>query len=275
MYARERHVALAAARAAARAIAAVQAEGFGVEFKDAAKDDPVTAADRASNEAVVSALRAAFPDDVIVAEEDAVPAGFAAARRCWFVDPLDGTKEFVAGVPEWCVMIGLAVGGRATVGVVLVPSGGYALVGEVGLGASLVDAAGERPLHLRDVTGSSHVRIVTSRSRRSGLLDAMFKALGEPAEVRCGSVGVKIAKLLLGEADGYIHPRGGPKLWDLCAPDAIVRAAGGRFTDLTGAEIDYARAGVAHDDGMVVSGPALHGRLLDAVAQGLSSHGRE
>lgn len=270
MFERERQVALDAARAAARAIAEVQSAGFGVEFKDAAHDDPVTAADRASNAAIVAALTAAFPDDTIVAEEDAVPAGFGQAHRCWFVDPLDGTKEFVANIPEWCVMIGLAVDGRAVVGVVLVPSGGYALVGEVGVGAFLVDGA-ERALEIATVADSSRVRVVTSRSRRSPLLDAIFRALGEPAELRCGSVGVKVARLLLGDADAYIHPRGGPKLWDLCAPDAIVRAAGGVFTDQNGSRIDYARPEVGHELGMVVSGPTLHPRLLEAVQRGLSS----
>lgn len=274
MLARERQVALDAARAAARAIAEVQANGFGVEFKDEAKDDPVTAADKASNAAIVRALHAAFPDDVIVAEEDALPPDWSTAHRCWFVDPLDGTKEFVAGVPEWCVMIGLAIDGRATLGVVLVPSGEYALVGEVGVGATRVDV-GASPLALTDVTDSSHVRVVTSRSRRSPLLDAIFQALGNPIEVRCGSVGVKVARLLSGEADAYIHPRGGPKLWDLCAPEAIVRAAGGVFTDQHGQAIDYATAEVAHTRGMVVSGPALHGKLLDAVARGLASVGNE
>jgi len=272
MFARERQVALDAARAAARAIAEVQAGGFGVEFKDSAKDDPVTAADRTANASIVAALRAAFPGDVIVAEEDDVPAGFATAHRCWFVDPLDGTKEFVAGVPEWCVMIGLAVDGHARVGVVLVPSAGYALVGEVGAGATVIDADGHsRPVSISNVTESSHARIVSSRSRRSPVLDAIYKAIGEPREVRCGSVGVKIARMLLGDADAYIHPRGGPKLWDLCAPEAIVRAAGGVFTDQHGDAIDYARSEVAHERGMVVSGPTIHAQLLAAVARGLAS----
>lgn len=272
MLARERQVALDAARAAARAIAEVQAEGFGVEFKDAAQDDPVTAADKASNAAIVAALHAAFPGDVVVAEEDAVPPGFGKAHRCWFVDPLDGTKEFVAGIPEWCVMIGLAIDGHATLGVVLVPSVGYAMIGEVGVGASLVEPDGAvRALHMPDLADASRARIVTSRSRRSPLLDAIFRALGQPSEVRCGSVGVKIARLLLGDADAYVHPRGGPKLWDLCAPEAIVRAAGGVFTDQHGAAIDYARAEVAHERGMVVSGPAVHAQLLAAVTRGLAS----
>jgi 3'(2'), 5'-bisphosphate nucleotidase len=276
MFARERQVALDAARAAARAIAEVQARGFGVEYKDAAQDDPVTAADRASNAAIVAALHAAFPGDVVVSEEDAVPPGFAEAHRCWFVDPLDGTREFVAGVPEWCVMIGLAVDGRAQLGVVLVPSAGHALVGEIGAGASIVDANGEvRPASLSHATDPSQATFVSSRSRRSPVLDAIYRDLGATKELRCGSVGVKIARLLLGDADAYIHPRGGPKLWDLCAPDAIVRAAGGVFTDQHGGAIDYARSDVAHDRGMVVAGPALHAQLLGAVARGLSSVQRE
>ncbi|MBI2394316.1 MAG: 3'(2'),5'-bisphosphate nucleotidase CysQ [Deltaproteobacteria bacterium] len=276
----ERDVALRAARHAAEAIAQVRAAGFGVEYKDAAQDDPVTAADRASNAAIVASLREAFPNDVIVAEEDDVPPGYPHAHRVWFVDPLDGTKEFVDGIGQWCVMIGLAIDGRAMMGVVVVPTlplrdgdpAGYALVGEVGVGAWVVDASGaHHPLALG--APAEHIRVVTSRSRRSALLDAIFRELGGPREVRCGSVGVKVALVLLGEVDAYIHPGGGPKLWDLCAPEAIVRAAGGAFTDERGAPIDYASPVVAHTTGMVASARELQGRLLDAVARGLASAG--
>jgi 3'(2'), 5'-bisphosphate nucleotidase len=267
MFEKERDVALAAARLGADAVMAVRRAGFSVQFKDAAHDDPVTAADRASNDVIVRTLREAFPDDTIVAEEDALPAGFEKAHRCWFVDPLDGTKEFVAGITEFCVMIGLAIDGVATVGAVAVPAEEYALVGALGHPSVRIDAHGTRALTLSSSSDAAHARIVTSRMRRHARLDGIYKQLGSPREVRCGSVGVKVAKLLLDEADAYIHPGPGTKLWDLCAPEAIVRAAGGMFTDEHGHAINYARPNVAHNDGMVVSGREMHGALLDAVAR--------
>lgn len=250
----ERLIAVDIARRAAEAILAVRAGGFAVEMKG--HDDPVTAADRAANEIIVDALRATFPDDTIVAEESAIPA--TRGRRVWWVDPLDGTKEFVAGIPEYCVMIGLAIDGRATVGAMVVPTTGLTLSGDP-KGAFVGDdrvTLGPR----------STLRLVTSRSRRSPRLDGISAVLGGPPEVPCGSVGVKIAKVLLDEADAYIHPGGGPKLWDLCAPEAIVRAAGGVFTDERGVEIDYTRTDIAHDTGMVVSSREMHAQLLHAIA---------
>jgi len=267
VFERERDVALGAARLGADAVMDVRRAGFSVDFKDAQGDDPVTAADRAANRVIVDVLRAAFPDDAIVAEEDALPDGFEHAHRCWFVDPLDGTKEFVAGITEFCVMVGLAIDGVATVGAVVVPAEEYALVGALSGGSVRIDKNGTRPIAMSASNDAAHARVVTSRMRRHARLDAIFRELGAPREVRCGSVGVKIAQLLCGAADAYIHPGGGPKLWDLCAPEAIVRGAGGIFTDERGRAINYARRDVAHNDGMVVSGPEMHRALLDAIAR--------
>jgi 3'(2'), 5'-bisphosphate nucleotidase len=280
MLAREREVALDAARRAAAEIMRIYAGGFEVDFKG--QDDPVTTADKSGNAVIVSALRAAFPGDAIVAEESEVPTGFARHRRCWFVDPLDGTREFVDRVGEFCVMVGLAIDGRAALGVIVVPAlsprpgaaEGYALVGEPGQ-AFVIDARGDRhPLAPAAVQAPASARIVTSRSRRSPRVDAILAALSSgderPSELRVGSVGVKVAKILLGEGDGYVHPagaRGGPKLWDVCAPEAIATAAGARFTDEAGHAIDYAASDVAHRGGIVVAGPALHGALLSAIRQ--------
>jgi 3'(2'), 5'-bisphosphate nucleotidase len=111
---------------------------------------------------------------------------------------------------------------------------------------------------------------VTSRSRRSTKLDAIFAQLGGVREVPCGSVGVTIGHIIQGKAQGYIHAAShglGPKLWDLCAPDAIARAAGMLFTDGEGAEIDYRSPELPHTNGLVVGPPALHARMLAAVRQ--------
>ena len=116
---REAVVALEAAKEAAALVMGVYVAPFDVEFKVA--DDPVTRADRESNALLCARLTAAFPGVPIVAEESdpATYAGFAAAEAAWFVDPLDGTREFVAKNGEFAVMLGLAQAGRATVGVVI------------------------------------------------------------------------------------------------------------------------------------------------------------
>lgn len=267
----ERAVAIAAAEEAARVVMEVYETGFAVHFKDAAGDDPVTAADKAANTVLVDALRTAFPGDLVVAEESEVPAGFGAARRCWFVDPLDGTKEFVARNGEFCVMVGLAVEGRAALGVVVVPAreGGFTLVGEPGVGAERRDARGVSPLRVSSVGHAGDARLLVSRSRTPPHLERLVTRLGVTSARPCGSVGVKIAEIALDRADLYVHvpsPGGGPSLWDLCAPDAVLRAAGGHFTDLHGASIQYQSGQVAHTRGIVATNGALHAGVLDALA---------
>lgn len=261
MFEREIAVAREAARLGAEAVMSVYGAPFDVEFKDEAKDDPVTAADKRSNAIILETLREAFPQDAIVTEESP-PDEHRTAHRCWFVDPVDGTKELVARNGEFCVMIGLAVDGHARLGVISVPVFGYTMIGSPSgleiVGASRATMEGEPPA------------IVTSRSRRSAKLDAIFENLGGVREVPCGSVGVKIGHIVLGKAQGYIHAPSaglGPKLWDLCAPDAIARAAGMRFTDAAGVDIDYRSPELAHTKGILVGPPALYERLLDACVR--------
>jgi 3'(2'), 5'-bisphosphate nucleotidase len=281
---REVEVAVAAARRAARAVMSVYATEFRVSYKGAIEaNDPVTAADREANASIVEALAAAFPDDAIVAEESPIPADFARARRCWFVDPLDGTRDFVARNGEFCVMIGLAIEGRARLGVVAIPAipshgaDGSLLVGEVGGPAlRLFDDAPAIAVRVSALADPALATVVVSRSRRPPLLDAILGRLGAPRERPLGSVGVKISALVDGSADAYLHPSatldatrpgaGGAKHWDTCAPEAILRAAGGLLTDGLGRDVDYASADVEHHFGIVASNGALQSRLLEAVA---------
>jgi 3'(2'), 5'-bisphosphate nucleotidase len=272
---REKAVAMDAALGAARRIAEIYDQNFSVDYKDAAHDDPVTQADRDANAIIVDRLRREFPDDAVVAEESDVPTGFEKKSRCWFVDPLDGTKEFVARNGEFCVMIGLAVDGRAKLGVLCMPTTFERYVGVVGVGAMLVERRGEEsPLRVSARTDAKHARVVVSRSRRSPMLGAIISALGggggAPEEIPCGSVGVKIAQVALGAADAYVHPSsgragGGPKKWDTCAPEAVLVAAGGTFSDQDGARIAYQSRDLGVHDGVVASNGAMHLALLDAI----------
>ncbi|GAC1353139.1 MAG: hypothetical protein NVSMB1_23380 [Polyangiales bacterium] len=207
----EREVVMRAVQRASDAVMAVYRTDFEVAYKNAAHDDPVTLADRLANDILVEAISSAFPDDPVVAEESAVPRDFESARRCWFVDPLDGTRDFVARNGEFCIMVGLAIEGHAVLGVVGVPAleGGFLLIGEVDGGnsfAARLDERGEHRLEVSTVSDATHARVVVSRSRRSKLLDRVFHDLGSAGEIRCGSVGVKIGKVVEGIADAYLHP---------------------------------------------------------------------
>ncbi len=263
---REREVAIAAAESAGAAIMALKST-FSVDYKDAAQDDPVTTADHAADAIIVAALRAAFPKDTIVTEESALPVDYARAERCWFVDPLDGTKELVAGNGEFCVMIGLAIEGRAALGVVFVPAreDGYLLVGQVGGSAERLDHARSAPLRVSTHALPSNTRLVVSRSRTPSAVARILERLGSADVRQCGSVGVKIGELAQDRADAYVHLGRGPKLWDLCAPDAILHAAGGRFTDTRGELVRYDVTSIDHPNGIVATNALLHPAVLDAL----------
>src|SRR6266496_4036834 len=107
------------AREAGRTIMEIYATDFAVTFKG--RNDPVTEADKRANELIVEGLRTAFPHDSIVAEETADRSGALNHGRVWYVDPMDGTKDFISKNGEFCVMIGLAIDGRAQMGVVYGP----------------------------------------------------------------------------------------------------------------------------------------------------------
>src|ERR1043165_2441548 len=118
---RELRVAVERARRAGEAALAFYGKPLRVELKEEF-DEPVTQADRAVNELIVRALREEFPEDGVLAEESADASERLTRERVWMVDPIDGTKGFIAGTGDFCVQIGLAVNGRAVLGVLYAPA---------------------------------------------------------------------------------------------------------------------------------------------------------
>lgn len=240
--------------------------------------DPVTNADLEANALICGRLAAAFPDASVVAEESPAaqwPRGLARTtaagpERVFYVDPIDGTREFVAQRPEFAVMIGLAEQGRPAAGVVALPAAGLLLAGGPGLGAFYQAGAAPRaPLRVSATTELSRVRFVVSRARPPAVLRALLARLGAPPAEPCGSVGAKISRLLLAQAEAYLHTGAGIMLWDCCAPEAILLAAGGLLTDLAGTAPSYALAralgGVGLSRGVLATNGRLHPSLLAAL----------
>lgn len=242
----------------------------GIDVQHKRPGDPVTAADREANAIICSALAAEFPDAGVIAEEsvpgDQELAALLLRSRVFFVDPLDGTREFVNRNPEFAVMIGLAVDGQAAAGVVATPTDGRLIAGRVGQRALLQTADGRRDLVSVNPRGTfEDARLVVSRSHRPAIVDPLCRRLGIRTLLPCGSVGVKVLRLVEREADVYVHAGGGLKRWDTCAPDAILAAAGGRMTDLDGAAIDYASRDLHLRRGLVATNGVLHPGVLSAV----------
>jgi len=257
---------LAIAWRASEVVLQVYAAPFDVDYKE--KDDPVTRADREANALICKALLADYPGIPVVAEESdpSTYAGYASASSAWFVDPLDGTREFVKRNGEFAVMIGLAEHGLATVGVIVCPAVNRAFIGAKGKGAFEVARDGSRhAIHTSDAKTLGEALLVVSRSQRTGQLEDLAVRLGFRGVARCGSAGVKATRIACGEADVYAQPGRAGALWDACAPEALVMAAGGRATDAHGTIIDYAARELPNHHGFVATNGYLHEDVLELL----------
>ncbi|HEY2370291.1 MAG TPA: 3'(2'),5'-bisphosphate nucleotidase CysQ [Polyangiaceae bacterium] len=247
------------AEAAAVIVRRHYATEFRVEYKIG--DDPVTAADKEANAFIITELERAFPGVPIVAEESD-PGTFDVrrdARECFFVDPLDGTREFVARNGEFAVMIGLARERRAALGVVNAPEWHRAWAGDassVGSAFEIARDGSRRAIHTTDVEDVATARCLVSRSRATDETFAMLAKLGATNVRKIGSAGLKAVAVACGEADAWLQPSAGGKLWDTCGPEAIARAAGGVFS-----EIDYAAGPLELPRILVASTQKLYARL--------------
>lgn len=238
-------IALKAALAGGEAVMRVYADPFEVTHKD--DKTPVTAADLASEKIIVEMLTGAFPDIPVVSEETVPEAGFASpAARFWLVDPLDGTREFVARNGEFAVLIGLVEHGRPVLGVVHGPAAGVTYTAH-GPGTAMRQHNGSawEPIRAR-APAPAGVVVVHSRSHEnSRRLAEYFQGKAVAERHVCGSA-LKFGVLAAGEADFY--PRFGTTMeWDTSAGQAVLEAAGGQVLGLDDRPLAYGKPGLKND----------------------------
>jgi 3'(2'), 5'-bisphosphate nucleotidase len=253
---------------AAGVIRGVYDRPFTVDYK--APRDPVTDADRLANALICSRISDAFPGVPIVAEESE-PSSFAEYRtseKIFFVDPLDGTKEFVNKNGEFVIMIGLVEGAHATHGVVLAPAQRRLWAGFIGHGAFEMREDGEpKTIRVSETRAPEEARLVGSRSHRSPLLGRAVDALGSKNVLAVGSAGLKGARIATGAADVYLGPGKAGKRWDACAVDALVTAAGGRVTDAFGVPFDYRAPSLENERGILATNGRLHDVVIERIGE--------
>ena len=229
------------AREAGALIMEVYAGAFEVRGK--ADSSPVTEADERAERCIVPALQALDPALPVVAEEAAARGESpAVGRRFWLVDPLDGTREFVARNGEFTVNIALIEDGAPVLGVVLEPVADRLYAGLVGQGAWLEEHGARRTISCRQADGPGGVVLACSRSH--GDEAALAAWLGQRSVLRRVAVGssLKFGLLAAGQAD--IYPRLGRTMeWDTAAGHAVLRAAGGEVCDMAGAPLRYGKPG--------------------------------
>ena len=240
--------------------------------------DPVTEADHAANRAVLSVLGRECPRDPILSEESEPPEAASMLDRLWVVDPLDGTREFIDGIDEFAVMVGLAEEGLASLGAFYVPGSGHLYVGVAEGGAWIaeceVDAGPDIPIRVGEFIPlrvgeprDGRLRLVRSRSHPDDRLQAIESALPNVEVIPSGSVGVKCARIAEHAADLYVHPVPYLKEWDTCAPEAVLRGAGGRVTDCGGGTLRYGKSNPRQPSGILAGDPRSWAAALPLVRE--------
>ncbi len=236
-----------------------------VKYKNG--DEPVTEADRSANKHIVKRVREVFPEDGILSEESKDDLSRLDKERVWIIDPLDGTKEFIARNGEFSIMIGLAVDHLPVLGVVMQPEAQLLYMGAQGVGAFLEEDGESIPLHVSDTDRTSEMTLVSSRSHRQQITDQLRSGMRITSERVSGSVGLKVGLIARQLADLYLHPSPGCKEWDLCAPHAVLEAAGGKMTDCWGNPLTYNHRDVRAHNGLVATNGVMHDRIVRKVAQ--------
>lgn len=249
-------VAVDAARTAGRQLLeSFEGHPTGVDAKSS-HTDLVSDADRSSETVIVSAIRWAFPEDAIVAEEGSLEQG--GSGRTWYIDPLDGTINYLYGVPHWSVVVCLADADGALAGVVYDPVRDELFGAARGAGAWVSRGGGApRALRTTAVTDIASALVATGfayvAEDREEQARILTRVLGEVRDLRrYGSAALDLAWVGAGRFDCYFESVDKP--WDWMAGALIVREAGGRVTQLP-----QKRRGHPH---IVASAPDVHDALV-------------
>lgn len=216
---------------------------------------PFTAADAASHRFLSEGLAALQPRFPILSEEGSSIAYERRKRwaRLWLVDPVDGTKEFLARNGEFTVNVALIDHGAPVLGVVHAPALHKTYWAARGLGAWLRDDRGATPrrIHAADYRRAATFKVVVSRSHPGPLIDGFLAAIGNCERE---SVGSSLKFCRIAEGSAHLYPRFGPTMeWDVAAAHCLVREAGGSVTALDGRELRYNKADL-HNPFFVVAG---------------------
>jgi 3'(2'), 5'-bisphosphate nucleotidase len=196
------------------------------ELADATEAERKAAGDKRSHDYLMEALARERPDDAVLSEEGVDDPVRLSAQRVWIVDPLDGTREFSElGREDWAVHVALWQSGALVAGAVALPAQGATLA---------TPDPTPPPAH------SGDPRIVVSRTRPPAIALQVRDQLNGTL-VEMGSAGAKVAAVIQGLADVYVHA-GGQYEWDSAAPVAVARAAGLHTSRIDGSPLEYNRA---------------------------------
>lgn len=178
--------------------------------------------DKIANDFILSQIRANFPQDAILSEEETDDLARLGNKRVWIIDPLDGTNQYKSLGDDWAVHIGLAIDGKAQLGIVGIHKWGR-----------MFSSAHK----LKVPAPKAKIRILTSLSRNNPVAEPLVNAL-DGVIIKMASAGVKVCAILKGIGDVYVH-KGEQFEWDNCAPLAVAEAAGLHISDFKNQPIIY------------------------------------
>jgi len=253
----ELEVARAAAEEAGRVIMRSFRTQQAVTYKS--PDQPQTEADLEADRTLHRILLDRFPNYGWLSEETLDRPDRLARERVWIVDPIDGTRSYLAGRPEFAISIGLALNHQVVLGVVANPATDEVFWAIRGGGA--FNSAGDK-LQVSHTALPATATLVASRAElKAGDFEDFDRDWNY---LPLGSTAYKLARVATGEADVFLS-RGPKSEWDVCAGDLIVQEAGGRVTDLRGQTLSYNRPD-PYVHGTLASNGRLHDPVLRAIA---------
>lgn len=258
-FSEEIEIAEVAARKAGGIIMALYGKDYIIEEKG--KGNPVTTADLEANRKIREVIQDRYPEDGWLSEEDKDDRRRLNIARVWVVDPIDGTKEFIAGVPQFAVSIGMVVNGSPILGVVYNPAENKLYRAIKCRGAF----RNGQPIHVssrKEIEGAS---LLVSRSEPQ----RKFRSFADLCRLKqVGSIAYRLARVAGGEGDGTLTLRS-VREWDICAGVLIVEAAGGVVMDGQGRELAFNRQETVVR-GVVASNQTLAPSLSEMLTQSLS-----
>jgi myo-inositol-1(or 4)-monophosphatase len=252
LYTHEAKIAERAAREAGAIVKGLFKGKFDVQEKS--KNNPVTSADLAANRKIREIIHEAFPHDGWLSEEDKDTLERLSASRVWIVDPIDGTREFIEGVPQFAISIALVVDGQPRVATIYNPAQEQFYNATAGQGAWL----NGQPIRVKPREAVDGALLLVSRSEPQ----RKFQVFVDRCRIeRVGSIAFRLAKVAAGEGDGTLTFRS-IREWDICAGVLMVQEAGGKAVDGDGKPLLFNRHEARHHG--VIAGNA-------GLADGLQS----
>ena len=235
-------------------------------------DGPVSVADMAVNEVLISGLKNNFSykNWDILSEETTKEETFQKSNYikdwCWIIDPLDGTRDFIQGSENYAVHIALVYKNTPKIGIVLIPERDELWIGVVENGAWYENRNGiKKHVSFSKRKDISELVLVSSKNHQESKLQYLLKNINFASTKKIGSVGCKVASILRGESDVYISLSGktSPKDWDMAAPHALLEAAGGLFSHADGKSLIYNNPTYSQSGCLIAS----HGRSHQEICQ--------